>query len=569
MHDPVPEQPSPAHRSAAARDALAVAALAVLAAIAYANALHGTFVYDDVQHIRDNPLVRDLANYFASLRGYRALPNRWVAYVTFALNYRVGGLAVSGYHLFNVGVHLANALLVYALVVLAFRAERLRTSALAPSARTVGLVAAALFLAHPLQTQAVTYVVQRITSLAALFYLGSGVAYVAWRLRREEGRAAGGLLVASIASGLLAVRTKEIAATLPLAIVALELTLFGRVGRRWRAVAPFFALPLLIVTTVVHARPGGGLLAGADAATRVQTSVGRLEYLLTQSTVLAAYLRLLLLPVGQNVDHDPAIQRSIAAPEVLCAISLLAALAAFAVFLYRRTSHATGQPSLDPAARLVALGIVWFFVAHAVESSVIPIVDVMNEHRMYLPSVGLFVAAGVGLTALARRLAPAEPARAAMTAGLAIAVALAIATRARNKVWSDEIALWSDAAAKSPNKFRPTLNVGTALIEGGRLREAITPLRRAIELDPSDAWPHVQLGGALLALGRTTEAEPELREALRMRAEDPEALFNLATLLARSGRRSEAKPYLRRFLEVAPPAYEDARRIAAAQLARE
>ncbi|WP_242342612.1 tetratricopeptide repeat protein [Anaeromyxobacter terrae] len=551
--------------------AAALVALAALAAAAYANALGGAFVFDDVEQIRDAPLIRDLANYLGSGAGYRAMPNRWVGYLTLALNHRLGGLEVTGYHLFNVGVHALNGALVYALVVLTFRAERLRRSSLAGSAPVIALVSAALFIVHPIQTQAVTYVVQRFTSLATLFYLAAVVLYGAWRLRRERGEggpSAAGLYAGALACAVLAMRTKEIAFTLPFAIVLYELAFFGPARRRWTLLLPFIATAAIIpLTNVDLGLRVGETMERAASATRVQTAVGRLDYLRTEIAVVVTYVSLLLLPIGQSVDHEYPIYTSFAAPEVALSLAVLAVLAACAGYLAWRTRRDSPRP-LDGAARLVAFCIGWWFLTLSVESSVIPIVDVINEHRVYLPSVGFFVAAGVGIALLGRRLSPERPLRAALVAGALLAAVLAVATHQRNLVWTDAVSLWADAASKAPGKARPHHLLGAALVEQGRRVEALGPLRRAIALDPSLPWPREQLGATLLALGRADEAEPELREALRLRGDYPEAAFNLAVLLSRTGRTGEAKDWFRRFLDVAPAAYNPrARALAEARVA--
>lgn len=566
---PAPD-PSPAG-SERLRDLLAAGALAVLGLFAYSNALGGAFVFDDVRQVRDNPLVRDLANFLPGR--YLGLPGRYVGYLTFALNYRLGGVAPAGYHLVNVLVHVANALLLFALVRLAFRTPRLRGSTLAPSSRAVAFVAAALFVAHPLQSQAVAYVVQRLTSLATTFYLAAVVLYAAWRLgdeatrpRRWRGIALGG---AAVASAVLAMRTKEIAFTLPAAVALWELS-FHDGPWRTRAVrlAPILAtLPLVPLATLASRGGGGsGLAARLAASTRVDTPLPRLEYLTTQLVVVVRYLGLLAWPAGQNVDHDVPIHRSLLEPRVAASAALLAGLAALAAFLYRRTRP--GAPrALDPAARLAGFGIAWFFLALLVESSLIPISDLMYEHRVYLPSVGLFAAFATALAALARRVPRVDPARSAVLGGTVLALVLGAVTLVRNEVWADDLSLWSDAALKSPEKLRPFVNLGTALALSGHRDLALRSLRRAVAIDPESVYARAQLATTLLASGRTVEAEGELRQVLRRDPRDPETLFNLATLLWTTQRRDEARGLYARFAEVAPPAYADARRVAAARAA--
>jgi tetratricopeptide (TPR) repeat protein len=281
--------------------------------------------------------------------------------------------------------------------------------------------------------------------------------------------------------------------------------------------------------------------------------------------VVAGYLRLLAWPAGQNVDHDVPVVRSLLQPEAALSLAILAGLAGLAVFLALRARERPGRPATDPAVRLVALGIAWFFLALLVESSLIPIVDLMNEHRAYLPSAGLLVAAATALALGLRRLLPESFARTTVLAAGLAALLLSAATLRRNAVWESEVALWGDAAGKAPGKFRPWFNLGTALATTGHLPEAALALRRATEIDPDSAPARNQLGAALLQLGRPAEAEPVLRRALELQPDDPEALMNLAQALWGAGRREEARPVYRRFVAVAPASYAAARRVAAAR----
>jgi tetratricopeptide (TPR) repeat protein len=551
--------------------ALALAGIVALVLFAYSNSLHGAFVFDDRHHIRDNALIRDLSNYLASGAGYRAMPTRFLAYVSFALNYRLGGLDVAGYHAFNVAIHVACATLVYALVVLTLRTPRLAGSSLGPSSRAVGFAAGSLFATHPLQTQAVTYIVQRITSLATLFFVLSVLLYAWWRLSREVQRPClrgrGAAYALALLSAVAAMQTKEIAFTLPFALALYELSFFEKARGRWLPLAPFLGTAAIIPATLVNLhQPLARALAEADAHTRVQATVSRLDYLRTQVAVVAEYLRLLVLPVGQNLDHDIPVYHSFLAPRIVVSAAILLSLAGVAAWLYWRSSPRDAGRGLDPAVRLAAFGVAWFFLTLLVESSVIPILDVMNEHRVYLPSVGAFAAVAAGGALLLGRVQRARPGRLTCLAALFLSVILAVATLRRNAVWADDISVWADAASKSPGKARPFYNLGSALATGGHPEQAVLALRRAVKLDPGLATAHAQLAATLLALQRPQEAEPELRDAIALDPRAPEPIFNLALLLSRTGRAPEAKPLFRRFLEVAPPSYAAARRVAAANL---
>ncbi|ABS24890.1 Tetratricopeptide TPR_2 repeat protein [Anaeromyxobacter sp. Fw109-5] len=536
----------------------------LLALLAYSSSFTGAFVFDDLHHVRDNLAIRDLGA-FLSWSGYELAPQRYVGYVTFAVNYALGKLNPLDYHVVNFLIHAINAGLVYGLVLLCFRTPRLCGSAVAGSAQAIAFFAAAVFATHPVQTQAVTYVVQRFTSLATLFYLLTVVLFLRWRLARERGDASRtkhvALYAGVLASAVLAMKTKEIAFTAPIAVVLCELSFFGPSSWRRRLfLVPIAATILIIPFTMLG--PALTSPAAIAQATRVQTTLSRLDYLLTQAPVIATYLRLLVWPAGQNLDHDFPLAHALLEPRVLAATLLLAALASVAALLYRHTSaRADGRP-LDPAARLAGFGIAWFFLALAVESTLVPIVDVIYEHRVYLPSVGLFCGAGVLVALGLHRLQPRHAARGLVVGAAVVAVVLGAATFKRNRAWASELSIWSDAAEKSPNKSRPHLNLGTVLVQAGRLEDGSVALRRAVECDPASFYARAQLGAALLSLGRMGEAEGELREAVRLAPRDPEALFNLAMVLLRTGRKGEARPHLTRFLEVAPASYSSARSLA-------
>jgi hypothetical protein len=533
----------------ASRAVLPVAGILLLGLLAYSNSFQGQFVFDDIDQLLLNPRIRDLGS-FLGPAGYLTYPNRFVAYASFALNHHLGGYDPIGWHVANLAIHLANALLVWKLVRLAFRSPRLRTSALAPSTEAIAFASGALFVAHPLATQAVSYMVQRITSLATLFYLLAVVLYLAWRLR-PPGRGRSLLYGGALACSLLAFRTKEISFTLPLAIALVEWAFFEGGARRWLPVLPVAVLALVIPLTLVDVgRPAGEILASADAGTRVQAVVSRTDYLRTQTVVVARYLGLLVVPVGQVLDHDVAIRTSWLAPDVAGSTLLLVALAALAVWLAWRSRPGGTRPPLDPAVRLVALGIAWFFLTLAVESSIIPIADVMNEHRVYLPSALLLPATATAAALLFLRVDPRHVARDTALAGAIAGAVLGIATWNRNLVWRTEISIWNDVAEKSPRHWRALKNLSTNYFKQGRIPEAIAALRRHAEIFPDEPVSHMQLGVGLYVARQPVEAEAELRKAVALGPTESDMLFNLAFFLIEVGRRPEARPYLERLIPV-------------------
>ena len=495
---------------------LQVLLVIALGVVAYANTFNATFNFDDVANILGNPVVRSMDPFADPLavKGSRAVGD-----FTFAANYRLHGFDVLGYHLVNLAIHLVTALLVYALVLLICKTPYFSADDREGCRRLSGpiaLFAALLFVAHPLQTQAVTYIVQRFTSLAAMFYLASMVFYIRARLGQGVPGGRGGAVfyyLLSLAAALLAMKTKEIAFTLPFMIVLAEFMFFkGTLARRLVIVGAFVLTLAVIPLTMLASAGGGQLLGRLLAVTKVQTEMPRIDYLFTQFRVVVTYLRLLFLPVGQNLDHDFPVSHSFWNPEVVLSFLLLSAILGLGVFFVYRSAADTSPPTTDrrpPTAfyRLIAFGIFWFFIALAVESSIIPIVDVMFEHRLYLPSVGLFIALATVLVLLADRLATRRPARAG--AGflllLLLVGALTVATFRRNMVWADEVTLWEDVAAKSPDKSRPWNNLAYAYLKKHQPKKAIPALIRSIDISPGhpDAWNNI--GIALTQLGSYTD----------------------------------------------------------------
>jgi tetratricopeptide (TPR) repeat protein len=543
MSDPLPAPPR------AAPALLLLAALAV-----WSSAISPAFQLDDYQVLGDLP--RGPAVFLdpvAMARGFgpEALA-RFVATASLGLDRAVWGRDARGFHATNVAIHLAATLLVALLVRELFRTPRLARSRLAPAAPWIALGAAALFALHPLQTQAVTYVVQRMTSLAVALGLAGLVAWL--RARRAEGRARLGWLAAATAATALAMLTKEIAFTFPLLAVAAEVAfLEGPLRRRLLGLAPLVATMAIVPAVVLAGAPvAERLQAGGDAALAL-VGLDRRAYLLTQAHVVLTYTRLLFWPAGQNLFPDYPLTRALDA-------GTLAAIAAHALALGAALVVGWRSRERAPERTLVAFGVVWFYVALSVESVAVVIVDVMNEHRVYYPSVGVALAVATASVGAAAAL-PAGWRRAAAGAGLAVLVTLGAVTVARNRVWRDEVTMWSDVAEKSPALPSAHRMLGAVLLRSGRGPEAVAPLRRAIELSPyyGDAWADlVRAYAAAGAAGRSAHAVAAQRylamdaagalavwdEALRLSPTDAAIHHGRALALRALGRQAQAEEAL-------------------------
>ncbi|TAN60572.1 hypothetical protein EPN18_08220, partial [bacterium] len=436
----------------------------------YLYALRAPFVYDDRMYITDNLQIKNLWN-FANLSG-----TRYLGFLSFALNYRFSGLTPFDFHLVNVVIHIVNSYLVFELVNCLFDALSLK-GFIVPSknnkphlSAAAGFGVALVFLVHPIQTQAVTYVTQRFTSLAVLFYLASIVFYVKARLRAASGGSGYGgawglvMYAASIISAVFAMKTKEISFTLPFAITMCEVMFFsaGSGGhKRFIRLIPFYFLLLIIPLTLLAqgaAQYGSSIDDITDELRKLQLSeaseLSRVEYFLTEFSVIVTYIRLLFAPIGQSIDYYYPFSKSFFEVRVYLPFFALLALLLSALYVLRRS-----YASKNSFGALYSFGIFWFFLTLSVESSVIPIQDAIFEHRVYLPSVGFITAfAGVVFYASSKALQwlgrLVNPVAVGAVFLVLAALPLSVAAFERNFIWTDEFLLLGDAIAKNPLKAR-------------------------------------------------------------------------------------------------------------------
>jgi tetratricopeptide (TPR) repeat protein len=513
---------------------------------AYLPAIDGDFLLDDLDVLRDPLVVDPLASASAWLRSPRP-----VVAATFALNHAAVGLDTRGWHLTNVAVHLCAVVLAW----LVARAALARSGLARPE--LPALAAAALFALHPLQTESVAYLTQRAEALA------SGLALLAlWLLLVRDGRAGSlgrsALLAGAAAAQALGLLAKPIAATVPAAWLLAAALLppageeadpaWRRAARRLPAAAPLLAL---------SAAAAWAGLAGSRGAIHAGFAVPDLSpaaYLATELRAVPVYLRLALWPAGQCADWSFPPSGGFGEPAVAAGAALLLALSAGALGLWRRTRGRGGDG--PAAARTAAFGLLFFLLALSPSSSVIPLLDPLAEHRVYLGLLGLALAAAAGGAAAVRALAPRRALVLGAAAALAAVAALGAATAARAAVWQDALSLWSDAAARAPAKARVHLNLGQAYFDRARQADALAEFRRARELRGDHTVSGdvllTNLVTALLALGRVDEARAELGAALGAFPDEPTALALLAQVEYVSSRDRESEAAALRALRTDP-----------------
>lgn len=501
--------------------------IVVIGILAYSNSFDSPFQWDEHDFLVQNPIVKDLGYFLEPSRAkdfdrdyYIFLKTRYIGYLSFAINYKIHRFNVYGYHLFNLAIHLLNALLVYLFIFLTFNTPFLKASFLKKNSNLIALFSALLFVSHPLQTEAVTYIFQRQASFVTLFYLSALVFYIQGRLciENQETSHFKSILyfILSLTSTVFAMKTKENAFTLPIVILIYEFFFFTG-GTKTRILR---LLPWLVSLVIVPYSVPSSL---------VITEVPKEAYLFTQFRVILTYMRLLFVPIDQNLDYDYPIYHSFFVPQVIFPFLFHLAILGVGVYLFYRSKLTI------PDLRLSSFGIFWFFITLSVESTIIPLQMIICEYRVYLPSIGWVMAITASLWIALEKLQSRFPElrRKVILFLVFVVIFFSILTFARNAVWRDEVRMWKDVVSKSPNKARGHLNLGIALGKEGRLEEAAREFETTLNLNPNQAKAHNGLGMIYNDQGRLDDAIKEYQTALTINPKDANVHMNLGFVYQR------------------------------------
>ena len=470
----------------------------------YSQTFFAPFQFDDEGAVVNNHLIRELS----AVRGNMGRNARLVGMVSLALNYHLHGLHVFGYHLVNILIHLANGMGVWWLTRLVLMSPALNDHTPLNDRHLLGFLAALVFLTHPVQTQAVVYISQRIAALATLFYLIAVCCYLQVRYHQGFKKWIYGI-VGGIAA-LLGVYTKETVLTLPLTIILLE-TILWRRPWRWRSSWPLVFLVM------------GPILFGPSIWQRFTTPFASEShagdiitlgpYLITQVRVAARLFFLLLFPINQTVDYDFPLSYS----------PWDGRLWLSALFLAGWLLAAFRSRSRYP---LISLGIGWMFVTFSV--NLVPRANLIAEHKLYLISVGFCLAAVMAIRAVAYNK------RELVILVCLWAGALGLATFYRNKVWLSETRLWSDVVKKAPNKPRGHINLAMAYQRQGQTTRALNILNHVLrDLDPDNARALNNRGGIYAQQGRYDQALMDFNRVLSIHPRDADAYVNRGAVYLR------------------------------------
>jgi tetratricopeptide (TPR) repeat protein len=524
------------HRYKTLYSILPIIAIAAIGLLAYSNTLNCPFLFDDQAHITDNPPIRltELTLQGLADAAFKSpLPERPVANITFALNYFFHRYNVVGYHLTNITIHILSAVFLYLLLkntlALPLLRDRFRHS------QYLAFAAAILWLLHPIQIQAVTYIVQRMTSMAAMFYIMSMYFYVKGRLAFQIKKRSWHWFLACAFSGILSFGCKEITATLPLFILLYEWFFFQDLKAVWLKKQTLFIIAAFFLLAVLSFLYLSVETVRKMAVEYQQWGFSATEKLLTEFRVTIFYISLLLYPnpARLNLDHDFAISKSLFAPPqtVICMIIVLVII--LSAFL------------LAKRYRLLSFCIFWFLGNLLIESSSIGI-ELIYEHRLYLPSMFAILA----FAALLWKLLRPNLLKAAVFTILALM--LLSATFQRNKVWADGVTLWSDCVAKSPNRPRSNFNLACAFYEKSDYEQAIKYYNTTLQLNPNRSDAYEGLGSAYLSDNKITEAVEYCNKALLLNPKAARAYYIKGLALYRQNLLDQAIANFKRSIELNP-----------------
>lgn len=434
----------------------------------------------------------------------------------------------------------------------------------------MSLFTALIFVAHPIQTQAVTYTVQRYTSMAAMFYFLSILCYLKGRIiqqsagdrgqrsevggQREKG--SHGIVGENSLSfkpvtlyafcflcGFLSLLSKESSVSIPGTILLVEYILFDRTWQGWKRkllwFLPAFAILGIFFLYVYGFFRGevqfGRLLEDVSEMMRAPGTVtSRWNYLCTQFNVVMIYVGLLFLPVGQNLDYMYPLKTGFFDGYTPLAFLILILIVGIGIWNIKK------RP-------IITFGILWFFITLSVESSIFPIKDVLFEHRLYLPMFGFALV----ITYVVFCLLPIKQ-LGHVVVSILIVTSLGTTTYLRNMIYQDGVTLWSDVVAKSPENFRAHYNLGNALRADGRQKEAIKSYSKALILRPGYIRASDNLGVVLTEAGQVDDAINNFSEALKTRPNDPLLHCNLGLALMRKGDFQEAVGHFSEALRIKP-----------------
>lgn len=518
---------------------IAATLIVLLGGLVYANSFQGQLLLDDNPSIIMNEKIRQDWSLWSVLSS----SPRPLLYLTFAINYSLGGLKVFGYHVFNLAVHLIAGLALYGVFRRSFTSPLLASFPM-PRAWALSIIATLFWLIHPLQVGSVTYVFQRAEAMMGMFYLLT--IYSAGRFF------AGGpyrtfWAAGAVAACFLGMTCKPVMVTAPLLVLIYDRIFWARSWarieqERKKFYWALFSSWILLVWLVSNPQESLGSVGwGVEG-------MSSFRYALNQPSVILHYLRLVIWPHPLILDYSwPAADKIV---NLLPAINGVGVLLAVTIWSVRR---------------FPALGFLgfWFFLILIPSSSFIPLADLAFTHRLYLPLAGVIMLIVVGVDALLRRVFPNREER--LLQGLIILVGVlgvfSYLTIQRNALFHNTVDLWTEEIRYRPDNARARYNLGLAYFEQGNKTEAMKYYLQAAALRPDYAKAHNNLGNLFYEQGDKVQAVAHYRAALALNPLYTEAHNNYGVILMEAGNFAEAEWHLKEVIRLNPGFTETVRNL--------
>lgn len=536
------------------------AILSIITTLFYLPSLRYPFQFDDIANISkrfairfDNPFTRWWTN------------SRWFSDWLNTINFQIGRFDPFYYRLFNLVIHILAGVVLFYLLLDLCKALKNRPF-FTENALFISFAASALFLLHPVQTQTVSYVIQaRLEGLATLFILLTIFLFVrAFSVAKPIMRSV--LLGAFFVTGMVSCGTKEIVIVTPFLLLLIDWFFLSQEEwssfkqRLWiHAIFNLFFLGLMahylgfkMMTDAVQLKMSTGNNRGNILTPHAFDVITPFQFLISEFKVIVHYLTMFVWPFDISVEYDWKVSHSIFSVSVFPYMLVLLAIGAFILYsIFRRKNTMT------------VFGLLWFFVAIAPRSTIIPSPELVCDYKTYLASVGIVILLAVPLVhffvymmQLVQKIQPLPAqfsTRYMQTALLAVLfLPIGFAATSRNKVWETCVGFWEDNAKKAPGKARVHNNLGVALSEAGKVDEAIVAYKKAIELDSNYSDPLSNIAVAYSLKGQVDEAISSLKSALHICPNYPEAYNNIGTLLLQKKQYEEAERALSIAVQLRP-----------------
>lgn len=536
----------------------AIVALAVIIFIIYGNSFDCSWHFDDEPNITTNPNLHlkeitweHVKRALFSDRNNPHILYRPIACLSFGLNHYFGELNVFGYHLLNIFIHLISSIFLFLFIYHTLNLPSLKTKYTTHS-YSIALLSTILWAINPIQTQAITYIVQRMASLAGMFYIMSMYSYL--RARKAEVRHDKILFfIFCILSFVLALGSKENAAMLPLSIFIYEILLLQKITVKniRKNLNVFFIVTgaILIVGFIYIYIQDGNIFSFLNGyENRPFTLTQRL---LTEPRIIIFYILLLLYPVPNrlSIAHSFQISTSLFNPiSTVLSILFIAGAIGYAIYSAKK------RP-------LLSFCILFFFLNHAIESTIFPL-ELIFEHRNYIPSMLFFVPIIIGFFYLFNYYSAKKPMQYILLSFvLFFVIGLSHSTFMRNFTWKNEKSLWIDAVEKAPNSYRPHHNLGRYYDDHGYKEEAISEYKKALEKPIYSRKNEIfvtyyNLGRIYAHIKDYKKALSFYHKALVLNSDHAPSYNNIASIMERQGKPKLAHNYLIKAIKLDPSSSE-------------